>query len=66
MKRVEFNNPILIYSDPAETIEAISIHGKEVLIQYNEYGNTYKIETKEFYYLPEETQKEIQKYLERM
>lgn len=58
-----FNEPIIIYSDPAETIEAISISGKDVEIQYTEYGNTYKTETKGFYYLPEKAQKEIQKYL---
>lgn len=63
MQTIIFKEPIIIYSDPAETMEAVSISGKDVAIQYTEYGNTYKTETKDFYYLPEKTQKEIQKYL---
>ena len=56
---IVFDVPIVIQADPVEVMQAISIKGEEVTVEYIEYGNLYKTETKNIKYLPDSVHEKI-------
>lgn len=64
--KIIFDNPILMYSDPAESIEIVSTDGFLVDLNYIEYGNHYKTETKKIEILPPNIQNKIREKIKNL